>query len=220
MSRPLSELVPDIRVINLDHRADRWQQMQEELDRLGIPRSQAHRFSACCTEPHGAIGCAYSHAGALQAYLVASQAPWCLVLEDDASFTRSAELIAADIEVLFESQPDWEVILLSGNAVLSISAARAEYHQVIGSQTASAYIVRRSAVLKLIPKFLLGAERLRELLPRLPQQHWNLLVQEFAADMIWKDLQRQGGWFILRERSVVQRPSYSDIEQTDVAYGV
>lgn len=216
----LDDLLHCAYVINLDERTDRWQQCQDEVRRLGGNPERLQRFSAVRSGVHGSIGCALSHANVLTRFLTESTAPWCLVLEDDFSFVRPAAEMVADVALFLQRQPAWDALLLSGNAVLSVVSGQAEYHRVIASQTASAYVVTRRAAVKLIPKLLLGAERLRELMPAVPPASWQLLTNHYAADQIWKDLQREGGWYILSRRTVVQRPSYSDIELRNVNYGV
>lgn len=220
MNTPLHDLLGPLYVINLDDRQDRWAECQEELRALGTDPAQLQRFSAYRSALHGSVGCALSHANVLMRFLSESDAPHCLVLEDDFRFVRSLDEVTADVRAFLASPRAWDVLLLSGNAVLSVVTENPAFHRVVTSQTASAYVVTRAAALKLIPKFLLGAERLRELLPALARQHWPLMIHNYAADMIWKDLQREGGWYVLSRRTIVQRPSFSDIEQKQVDYGV
>lgn len=220
MDTSLHDLFGPVYVINLDERQDRWAECQEELRQLGTDPGQLQRFSAYRSAVHGSVGCALSHANVLMRFLTETQAPHCLVLEDDFRFVRSLAEVASDARAFMAARSAWDVLLLSGNAVLSVVTENPAFHKVVTSQTASAYVVTRAAALKLIPKFLLGAEGLRELLPALAPQHWPLIIHNYAADMIWKDLQREGGWYILSKRTVLQRPSFSDIEKKHVEYGV
>jgi hypothetical protein len=45
-------------------------------------------------------------------------------------------------------------------------------------------------------------------------------VPNYANDTYWKRLQPNSQWFIFRPKMGLQAPSFSDIEQKDVNYGV
>ncbi len=69
-------------VINLDHRADRWETIRKQCFSAGI---QPIRISAVKASP-GWHGCGLSHKKVAEAAEAAGH-PWYLVLEDDAAFS-------------------------------------------------------------------------------------------------------------------------------------
>ena len=115
---------------------------------------------------------------------------------------------------------DWQVLLLSGNEVKTISGSTNRYLSVISSLTTAAYIVKRSYAPRLIEKFLFGADQLKKYIPIIPPYNWGTLLEMYAADSVWQDLQKEGKWFILNPAPVFQRASYSDIMMQNVDYKV
>ena len=83
-----------IYIINLAHRTDRWQEIQEQLQRIGVPSGhpKVQRFDAVRPDDAGpfpsigARGCFMSHLGVLQD---AVRSGWqrILILEDDLDFS-------------------------------------------------------------------------------------------------------------------------------------
>src|SRR5271165_1348291 len=73
---------PEIYVINLDHRTDRWNSIRNLCHDCGL---DPVRFSAVQASP-GWIGCGLSHQ-AIVKIAKERQLPWVLILEDDAAFT-------------------------------------------------------------------------------------------------------------------------------------
>jgi GR25 family glycosyltransferase involved in LPS biosynthesis len=215
-----SELFKAVYIINLDNRHDRWAECVAELNRLGIAVSAINRFSAIPNTLHGIIGCGFSHASVLLRFLVQSDEPYCLILEDDFQFKAPLDDTIRSAEILFEKEKDWKVLMLCGNEMVTLTSTSTAYLNVLASQTASAYIVKRSFAPKLIEKLLFGTDMLKKYLPLVAPPNWGALLRLYSSDMVWKDLQKEGGWFVLNPVPVIQRPSYSDIMRQQVDYGV
>ena len=207
-------------VINLDTRKDRWNECCSEFNRIGSSMVGVKRFSAVPNETHGAIGCEFSHALALVHFLIESDEQYCLILEDDFNFREDIKNVLNEVNFFLTTVSDWQVLLLSGNEVKTISGSTNRYLSVISSLTASAYIVKRSYVTKLIEKFLFGANQLKKYIPIIPPYNWGTILEMYATDTVWQDLQKEGNWFILNPAPVIQRASYSDIMKQDVNYKV
>jgi len=215
-----SDIIKSVYVINLDNRNDRWQECCSEFEFLNIPINLINRFSAIPNDFHGIIGCGFSHASVLLDFLISSDSPHCLILEDDFKFQISLESTLESVNLIITNEPEWKVILLSGNKVITLPSMSAHYFNVLESQTASAYIVNRNFIPTLIKKLLLGTDKLKKLLPQIAPHEWETLLRLYASDMIWKDLQKEGGWFIVSPIPIIQRPSYSNIMKEFVNYGV
>lgn len=216
----IDDIFKAIYIINLDNRQDRWQQCKAELNKIGSSEAAVVRFSAIPNSLHGIIGCGFSHASALLRFLIESSEPYCLILEDDFQFRTPIEDVLKNVSIFFENEKAWNVLLLCGNEMVTLSSNSNAYLNAISSQTASAYVVERSYVPKLIEKLLLGTDKLKKLLPQITSTHWGTLLPIYSSDQIWKDLQKEGGWFVLNPVPVTQRASYSDIMRQDVDYGV
>jgi hypothetical protein len=97
---------PPILVINLEHRKDRWKEIQESFqDWPSLERMDAVKASP------GWKGCNQSHMKALK-IAKEKEYPWVLVLEDDCdpapnSLTRFKQLLPS----LWESRNSWDVFL-------------------------------------------------------------------------------------------------------------
>jgi GR25 family glycosyltransferase involved in LPS biosynthesis len=207
-------------VINLDVRMDRWNECCDEFGRIGASMSEVNRFSAIPNDTHGAIGCGFSHALALTQFLIKSDEQYCLILEDDFKFKEDIGSVISDINYFLTTVSDWQVLLLSGNAVKTISGSTNRYLKVISSLTTAAYIVKRTYAPRLIEKFLFGAEKLKTYIPIIPPYSWGTLLELYAADSVWQDLQKEDNWFILNPAPVIQRASYSNIMLQNVDYKV
>lgn len=182
--------------INLEHRSDRRQQVEEELKIFG---DRVERFNAVQKSP-GYIGCSFSHIGALQ---YAKRNAWknVLIVEDDFLWTKTATGLS-----VFESltKKPYDVILLGGTFITSDPNT----YKLHSGQTALAYLVAEHYYDTLIANFKEGLSGLLRLND----------YKTYALDQFWKRLQPHDNWFIVRPNLCMQRPSFSDIEQTFADY--
>lgn len=118
----------DVLCINLDHRKDRWETVQEEFKPFGIktitripgvygktlPRSAFKEYtSPLCNKfcPKSAIGCAIGHRRAWQ-QIVDRKLKAALVLEDDAYPLPD---LNKKLPILWQQVPkDWDIVYLGG----------------------------------------------------------------------------------------------------------
>jgi glycosyl transferase family 25 len=213
-------LVGPIFVINLPHRIDRWEECVVEFEKIGLKIEDVYRFPAIYSEIHGGIGAAYSHASVLMKFMTDYSEPHCLILEDDFKFVRPVADVIADIEVFLNQVDVWHALLLSGSEVFSFVTENPKFVRVYESLTASAYIVKREAVPNLIERFLIGAEKLKSILPVLNRNNWFEIISRYSLDVMWHELQMKQSWFMMNPRMVIQRPSFSDIMNEVVDYKV
>ena len=203
--------IGSIFVINLEHRKDRLSQVNEVMDALGVAH---HKKVNAVPHSCGPFGCSMSHIMALSECL-ASNSTECAIIEDDFMLLRSPEDANAAVERFFWDGPSsWQVLMLSSSIQSSSPSPHSFLDIVHDAQTTSGYIVRKSYAGKLLQNFLLSAYHLNQNECPLP------IKMEYAIDMYWKRLQSSGEWFALKPLIGKQRPSYSDIEKTDVDFNV
>ena len=189
--------------INLASRPDRKTQIEEEFRLLGV--GDYERFDAVARE-RGITGCNLSHAAVLSTENYPEEL--LMVCEDDAKFLVSRDELDHAIESFFSKE--WLDVLCLGNFVENKVIRIDEDFAVSNNiQTASCYLVRRKHLALISSVFLKSAQRLERGSP----------VWLYALDIAWKSLQRWRLTFAVPLKTmVVQRPSFSDIQQRDVDY--
>jgi glycosyl transferase family 25 len=204
---PIINSIDDIKhafYINLEHRVDRKNQVEEELKTLGI---KAERFNAIKME-NGAIGCSMSHLKILQD-AVNNNLDHVLIVEDDISFLKP-EVFKTQINKFFELHGNnWDVILLAGNNMPPYKPIDDTCIQVSRCQTTTGYLVNGHYIKVLMQNVKLG---LTNLISK-PSEH-----SKFAIDKFWFVLQGASKWFLITPLTVVQREGYSDIEKRVINY--
>jgi glycosyl transferase family 25 len=190
--------------INLEHRVDRKNQVEEELKTIGI---KAERFNAIKME-NGAIGCSMSHLKLLQD-AVNNKLDHILIVEDDITFLQP-EVFKTQLNKFFELHGNnWDVILLAGNNMPPYKTIDETCIQVSRCQTTTGYLVNGHYIKVLMQNVKLG---LTNLMSR-PSEH-----NKFAIDKFWFVLQGASKWFLITPLTVVQREGYSDIEKRVISY--
>ena len=192
--------------INLAHRQDRRQNIENELKKMNIHPYQ--RFDAI-KHGFGALGCSKSHIKCLELG-IQSGADHVVVFEDDFQFLISPSEYANLLESL--QTVHYDVVLLAYNAY--DRNLRPTTHPLLrsirDSRTASGYIVRRQYLPTLLYNFQEGARFLE--MSRKENRH--------ACDIYWFPLQAVDKWFSYYKRAGKQRAGYSDIEKGQRNYGL
>ena len=201
--------------INLDKRADRWQECLQNYAAMGLPAAMVQRWPACEDTVFGALGCAKSHLAALSDFLVRRPEPYCLVLEDDFDLLRNWNDFVNQFNALQGSGLDWDALLLAGTCTLAYPQGPAGVARLLESQSACGYMLQRRYVPQVLHRFAQSVTMLEKFRESKPHQQW---THRFAIDMTWKPLQHTDRWFITTPAMGHQRPSFSDIEQMQVDY--
>ena len=195
-------MIDKIIYINLEHRSDRKEEIETELNNFGL---EYERFNAI-NHSSGIVGCGLSHLSVLK---LAKEKKYknILILEDDFTFLVSKEVFSAQIKLL--ADVNFDVCMLS--YVLNNYQECEEYPfllKVLDAQTTSGYVVNESMYDKLI-------ELYSSAIPLLEQtgMHWI-----YANDQIWKSLQPDNRWYCFKTRLGKQRPSYSDCTESYADY--
>lgn len=193
--------------INLEARVDRHMQIKQELQRWGI--NEPIRFNAVKMS-EGAIGCSMSHIKCLELAKERNY-PYVFICEDDmCSIDIPTTLARMDwFYKEYGTTNSWDVLIVSGNNGPPYKLLKEGLMQVYNCQAATGYIVQRHYYDKIIANFREGVRHLI----REPANK-----KMYAVDMYWKHLQKVDRWFAMTPFTVVQRPSYSDIELKNVDY--
>lgn len=190
--------------INLEHRTDRKEHVEQQLNTIGIT---ATRFNAI-KMANGAIGCSMSHLKILQD-AQKNNLDHVLIVEDDITFL-DPELFKKQINKFFELHKDkWDIILLAGNNMPPYERIDDTCVKVSRCQTTTGYLVNKHYINMLAYNIKLG---LTHLINK-PDEHVN-----YAIDKFWFNLQASGNWYLITPLTVVQREDYSDIEKRVIDY--
>jgi len=190
--------------INLDHRLDRKEHVENELSKIGI---KAERFNAIKME-NGAIGCSMSHLKILQ-NAFKNKMGHVLIVEDDITFLN-VETFRNSFNVFLQNRGNnWDVILLAGNNMPPYTRVDETSIQVTRCQTTTGYLVNGHYIQKLMENVKMGLHNLI----KYPKHH-----AIYAIDKFWQELQKVDKWFLCTPVTVVQREDYSDIEKRNTNY--
>jgi len=203
--------------INLDYRKDRSNEFLECMNDLQIPSHKIKRISAIYEPSLGALGCTKSHILALETFL-ASDAKICMIFEDDFIY-KNKETFWPDISKVFESEVDFDIVQLSYNNIyrphLFYQVLDTDYpflKKVLKTICASSYIITR----KFAPKLIENFKESSELLAR----YGYVNDKAYVLDIYWHSLQPLANWYIISPSIGFQRPSYSDICNDYMDYGI
>jgi len=191
--------------INLDHRYDRREELESELERYGL-KSISERFSAI-KDDFGALGCAKSQLAVLRNALDQNYQR-ILILEDDFTFLVSAEEFREEIDKL--DTIEFDVCMLSYNCPRYEDSVYPFLKKVIIAGTASGYIVDARYYETLIGVFEDSVNALES----------TRIEHLYAVDVIWQQLQPSSDWYRFTTRIGKQRHSYSDITRSMARYDV
>lgn len=190
--------------INLEHRVDRKEHVEKELEKIGI---KATRFNAFLMKD-GAIGCSMSHLKLLED-AKKNNLDHILIVEDDITFLEP-EIFKSQINKFFASRKNnWDVVLLAGNNMPPYEIVDDTCVKVSRCQTTTGYLVNGHYINVLISNIKMG---LTNLLNH-PGE-----TARFAIDKFWFVLQNASKWYLIIPLTVVQREDYSDIEKKVVNY--
>ncbi len=199
-------------VINLDHRTDRWTEVQAEFARIGATPT---RVSATYTPGDGATGCMASHVDVLSR--CAEKPIW--VCEDDLCFLVPRDTLDRYIREFMESDAD---ILCIGFANYKHTEYNNTFFRTIDCQTTSSYIAKpaAAAALRQLWGEVLNCRRTKSAHPyeRLYKAMRIHNPDFYCADQCWKILQQRFKFIIPKERTAFQREGFSDIEGRVVNY--
>lgn len=190
--------------INLEHRTDRLEHVQNELKKVGI---KGERFNAIKTKS-GAVGCTLSHIKCLE---IAKERNYeeVFICEDDITFTNP-ELFLGNLQKFCDNQDImWDVLIIGGNNVPPYKQYYDYCARVFNCQTTTGYIVKQDFYDIMIKNFKEGLLNLM----KNPENK-----RDFAIDIYWKKLQMENFWYMITPPTVTQYENFSDIEEKNTNY--
>lgn len=208
------EYIDCVYYINLDHRTDRKEQIEKELDKLGVPQEKCVRISGIYNKEFGILGCGLSHKKALETFL-ASPHQNCLVFEDDFQFTLDMNYVKYILKSIFQEKVPFDLVMLAGNLFKTEKTEWPFLKRVLDGQTASGFLITKSFAAKLVTCLEESTTLLKEW-----HKHTGEKKHEYCNDIYWKRLQPQSHWYIVHPKTGLQRESYSDNEYKVTSYGV
>jgi glycosyl transferase family 25 len=201
------EDIKNIFYINLEHRIDRKEHVEKQLENIGFHGYQ--RFNAI-KKDNGAIGCSMSHLNLLQQALT-NNLDHILIVEDDILF-MDPDLFKIQLNTFLQTRNgtnDWDVILFAGNNMAPYQKIDDTCVKVLRCQTTTGYLVNGHYITKLFNNVKKGLTNLI----KEPNNH-----SLYAIDKHWFQLQESDNWFLITPLTVVQREDYSDIEKKVINY--
>jgi GR25 family glycosyltransferase involved in LPS biosynthesis len=199
-------MIEQVVYINLDHRTDRRQQIEKELNK--IPCQNVQRFSAI-RDLHGDVGCSKSHVEVLK---LAIQSGWknVLILEDDMVFREEKW------DLLFEKMASYDVIVIGGMS----SVYDKNTLKLTKCNGTGAYIVNSSYYTTLLSNFEEGLNNLHSKYYPKKEFFWSRpmpnYVPAYTIDQYWNRLQQKDNWFLVQ--MMYSPPSFSDITEYEEDY--
>uniref|UniRef100_A0A6C0F9W6 Glycosyl transferase family 25 domain-containing protein n=1 Tax=viral metagenome TaxID=1070528 RepID=A0A6C0F9W6_9ZZZZ len=190
--------------INLEHRTDRLEHVQNELKKIGI---NGERFNAIKTKS-GAVGCTLSHIKCLE---LAKERNYeeVFICEDDITFTNP-KLFLENLQKFCDNDDImWDVLIIGGNNVPPYKQYYDYCARVFNCQTTTGYIVKQDFYDIIIKNFKEGLFNLM----KNPENK-----REYAIDIYWKKLQMENFWYMITPPTVTQYTNYSDIEGRETHY--
>ena len=190
--------------INLEHRTDRLEHVQNELKKIGI---KGERLNAIKTKS-GAVGCTLSHIKCLE---LAKERNYeeVFICEDDITFTNP-KLLLENLQKFCDNEDImWDVLIIGGN---NVPPYKQYYHycaRVFNCQTTTGYIVKQDFYDTMIKNFKEGLLNLM----KNPENK-----REYAIDIYWKKLQMENFWYMITPPTVTQYENFSDIEEKHTNY--
>jgi len=189
--------------INLAHRTDRLEHVENELKKMNIT---GERVDAIKNE-NGALGCTMSH---IKCIRMAKDRDYShvFICEDDITFTKPE--IFNDSVSKFEKSTDidWDVLIIGGNNLPPYTKVSDFCIRTFNCQTTTGYVVRK----RMYDIFLHNFQESAEMLMKTGNG------KQYALDIYWKRLQSGYFWYMITPPTVIQREDYSDIEQKQTKY--
>lgn len=196
-----------IYILNLEERIDRYMEICVELTRINAPLNRIHHYKAQKesivgnrnVDPH--LGALKNHLDVVHDFLL-SDNKYCLILEDDVTFTSDIATHQKDLSTFFEREYDFDVTLITSSKyweikphddLLSLS------YQIC--TTSSGYILSREGAKKIYPIFAKSYELMKQTLDTL----------NYAVDRCWSSIQKDNKFFVFNNKFGYQRCNYSSI---------
>lgn len=202
-------MIDKIFYINLEHRTDRKESIEQELKKLNYSSEMIERIDAV-KKDNGALGCTLSHLKCLEV-AIENDYECVMIVEDDLGFKENInESSFRDLLDELKGLTNFDICSLTSNRLCNYSLKVSEkISKALNIQTTTGYIVRKKFYKTLYDNFNKSRENFEN----------GKSKPESALDIIWKQLQGKDTEFYIFDPVIaIQKPYYSDIEKSFVTY--
>jgi glycosyl transferase family 25 len=200
-----SDKIEQIYYINLEHRKDRFEHINQVISNLEIDKTRVKKIDAIYVPENGSLGCAISHISTIQNFISLGKSN-CLILEDDFNYYNK-DVFIKSINYFLELSIDWNIVQLSSNLIKHELTTYKGITKIIESQTTSGYLLNKNFAEELLDNFLESKQNL--------SSGYNL---EYCIDQNWKKIQPANLWYGFYPQIGYQIDGFSDIENQIVSY--
>jgi hypothetical protein len=200
------EPINTIYVLNLEEARDRWIAVLGELAKMGAPLNRIHHYKAKRAEPRGDklqvyAGATKNHCDCVKNF-IESGGEYCLILEDDFMFCSDYENNKLTLDKFFKRKYDFDLCMISYS---KIGTTEEKDDMIFLSHqactTSSGYILKKSTAEKIYSVLFEG---------------YTLMLATgdygtFCCDRYWAKIQKDNGFFLLKDKLGYQRIIYSNI---------
>jgi GR25 family glycosyltransferase involved in LPS biosynthesis len=209
--------------INLEARTDRRSEIENELKtQFGYDR--AERFVGITaldcgfTEGGGIYGCTMSH---IYLFRKMIENGWdtMMVFEDDVQLLTSRNSIDAHINS-FLDDPKCDILCI-GNSCGDNSHYNQHLKRCYNTQTTSCYVVKKQFIKTLLDCYFKDPSESMTYKEEGLREHGPTINHHIGwIDTGWSELQKTHYFMMPQERQLLQRPSFSNIMNKHVSYGL
>jgi GR25 family glycosyltransferase involved in LPS biosynthesis len=199
--------------MNLDHRVDRRKQIEEELDKWGVPSAKRVRIPGIYKPGFGILGCGLAHKKTIETFLESPHKN-CLIFEDDFEFNVDIDYVNLLLNAVFEEKVSFDCIMLAGCILRAEPTQYPFLLKVLDVHTASAYLITK----EFAPVLLESYTESTKLLETTYKETGKKIIS-YHNDIWWKRYQPYFDWYILNPRIGDQRESFSDNLERNLKYG-
>lgn len=196
--------------INLDHRKDRFDHINNELAKTNIDKNKINKIEGIYIKTFGILGCAKSHIKTLETFLKTPEhIQNCIIFEDDFIFIKEMEEVNKLINLFFNEIKEFDVLMLSSNILNARDTKYSFLKKIIDAQTLSGYCVSKKFALILLANYKESVSILEKI---------GYKTHTYCFDIWMKQLQPKSNWYSINPLIGKQIESYSDIENKIVDY--
>jgi len=206
--------IDKIYILNLEERKDRFIEIMSELCKMGAPLNKIYHYKALKEKVTGIkdldayIGATKNHLDVVK-HFINEKYKYCLIIEDDITFSSNIEKHQLDLETFFKRNYDFDVCLISTSKYFHIE----EYDDLLNLSyqnctTSSGYILSAKTAYKVLDCFETGYTEMIK-----THDH-----ERYVCDRYWAKLQKDNKFFVFKEKFAYQRPNFSNTTNTSCCY--
>jgi GR25 family glycosyltransferase involved in LPS biosynthesis len=194
--------IDKILFINLNHRKDRFKQINNEFDKMGFPNEKIKRIDAVNEKYNGHIGCCKSHIKAMND-IIKNNYNYTMVFEDDFVFNIGKDELDEKISnFLSEYKNNWDIIQLA-SVYTNVNDTNIDFIKKVNrASTSSAYIINKPFAKELLTDLNISLELMKKDMDNFNKKNKNVLKKKhttnYALDQRWYGLQKKSRWYLFK----------------------